>query len=125
MTQHPRNGDLARLYRLRFRTNSFCQLELVGAADFDRDGKPDYLLYNVNTRQTWLNCLGPTLPPGWSDCQRLSKRCTLERVPGDTGLWRRFCSNRETRIRKGKTAMSALPLNELVKFDLRINHLIE
>jgi len=42
---------------------------LVGAADFDRDGKPDYLLYNVNTQQTWLNCLGPN-PSAW--LERLS-----------------------------------------------------
>jgi len=49
---------------------------LVGAADFNGDGKPDYLLYNAATRQTaiwYLNnsvfisgVLGPTLPAGWS-----------------------------------------------------------
>jgi hypothetical protein len=48
----------------------------VGAADFNGDGKPDYLLYNVNTQQTAIYYLdnnvydhsayGPTLPPGWS-----------------------------------------------------------
>jgi hypothetical protein len=49
---------------------------LVGAADFNGDGNPDYLLYNVNTQQTGIYYLdnnvyigaawGPTLPPGWS-----------------------------------------------------------
>jgi hypothetical protein len=58
-----------RFYRLLFRTNSSCQLwTLVGAADFDRDGKPDYY-YNVNTQQTWLNYLGPN-PFAW--LERLS-----------------------------------------------------
>jgi hypothetical protein len=48
----------------------------VAAADFNSDGKPDYLLYNVNTQQTaiwYLNnnvfvsgVYGPTLAPGWS-----------------------------------------------------------
>src|SRR5438046_10544177 len=51
--------------------------ELAGAAaDFNGDGKPDYVLYNPSTRQTaiwYLNnnvhiasALGPTLPAGWS-----------------------------------------------------------
>jgi hypothetical protein len=50
--------------------------ELVGAADFNGDRKPDYLLYNGNTQQTAIFYLsgvtllgwdfGPTLPPGWS-----------------------------------------------------------
>jgi hypothetical protein len=49
---------------------------LVGAADFNGNGKPDYLLYNVNTHQTgiyYLNdnfyagsAFGPTLPAGWN-----------------------------------------------------------
>ena len=49
---------------------------LSGVADFDGDGKPDYLLYNAGTRQTaiwYLNnniflrgAFGPTLPAGWS-----------------------------------------------------------
>ena len=44
-------------------------------ADFNGDGQPDYLLYNVSTRQTavwYLNnnvfvsgAYGPTLPAGW------------------------------------------------------------
>jgi hypothetical protein len=48
----------------------------VGAADFDRNGRPDYVLYRASTRQTaivYLNnnvvigaALGPTLPAGWS-----------------------------------------------------------
>ena len=48
----------------------------VGAADFNGDGHPDYLLYKPNTRQTaiwYLNnnvftsgAWGPTLPAGWS-----------------------------------------------------------
>ena len=49
---------------------------LIGTADFNRDGKPDYLLYNPSTRQTailYINisvymggAYGPTLPSGWS-----------------------------------------------------------
>ena len=49
---------------------------MVGVADFNGDGKPDYLLYNPSTRQTviwYLNnnvlighAYGPTLWPGWS-----------------------------------------------------------
>jgi hypothetical protein len=49
---------------------------VVGVADFNRDGHPDYLLYNGRTRQTaiwYLNnnvlssgLFGPTLPAGWS-----------------------------------------------------------
>ena len=45
-------------------------------ADFNRDGKPDYLLYNAGTQQTtiwYLNdnvfvfaAYGLALPPGWS-----------------------------------------------------------
>ena len=45
------------------------------AADFDANGKPDYLLYNSGMRQTtiwYLNnivfvsaAFGPTIPPGW------------------------------------------------------------
>ena len=56
--------------RLRPDTN------LSGAADFNRDGKPDYLLFNPSTRQTaiwYLNnnvrigaAVGPTLPAGWT-----------------------------------------------------------
>ena len=48
----------------------------VGVADFNSDGKPDYLLYNSTTRQTviwYLNnevlighAYGPTLWSGWS-----------------------------------------------------------
>ena len=48
----------------------------VTAADFNGNGKPDYLLYNAGTRQTaicYLNnnvfvsaAFGPTLPAGWS-----------------------------------------------------------
>jgi len=44
-------------------------------ADFNGDGKPDYVLYNASTRQTatwYLNnnvfaggAFGPTLPSGW------------------------------------------------------------
>jgi hypothetical protein len=49
---------------------------VVGIADFNGDGKPDYLLYNGSTRQTaiwYLNnnvlssgLYGPTLPAGWT-----------------------------------------------------------
>jgi hypothetical protein len=49
---------------------------LIGTADFDRDGRPDYLLSNPSTRQTviwYLNnnvhiasAFGPTPPTGWS-----------------------------------------------------------
>jgi hypothetical protein len=48
----------------------------VATADFNGNSKPDYLLYNVNTRQTGIYYLnnnlyissayGPTLPVGWS-----------------------------------------------------------
>jgi plastocyanin len=48
---------------------------LVATGDFNRDGKPDYVLYNPSTRQTviwYLNnnvriasAVGPTLPGGW------------------------------------------------------------
>jgi len=50
--------------------------ELVGAADLDGNGRPDYVLYNPITRQTaiWYmddnlhtaSAVGPTLPVGWS-----------------------------------------------------------
>src|SRR5207247_1073384 len=49
---------------------------VVGVADFNRDGHPDYLIYNGRTRRTaiwYLNnsvltsgLYGPTLPTGWS-----------------------------------------------------------
>ena len=49
---------------------------LVAAADFNGNGKPNYLLYNAGTRQTaiwYLNnnifvrgAFGPTLPAGYS-----------------------------------------------------------
>jgi hypothetical protein len=49
--------------------------DLVGAADFDGNGRPDYLLYNSTTHQTaiwYMNnnvrigfASGPTLPAGW------------------------------------------------------------
>jgi hypothetical protein len=48
----------------------------VATADFNGDGKPDYLLYNAATQETaiwYLNnnvfvgaAFGPTLPAGWS-----------------------------------------------------------
>ena len=48
---------------------------LITAADFNRNGKPDYVLHNVNTQGTaiwYLNnnvyvsaAYGPTLPSGW------------------------------------------------------------
>jgi hypothetical protein len=48
---------------------------LIATADFNSNGKPDYVLYNANTRQTaiwYLNnnvyvgsAYGPTLPAGW------------------------------------------------------------
>src|SRR2546421_551611 len=51
-------------------------LALVATADFNSDGRPDYLLYNPATRQTaiwYLNnnvyvssAFGPTLPAAWS-----------------------------------------------------------
>jgi hypothetical protein len=49
---------------------------VAGAADFNRDGHPDYLLFNATTRATviwYMNnnvhtsgAYGPTLPAGWS-----------------------------------------------------------
>jgi hypothetical protein len=49
---------------------------VVGVADFNGDGDPDYLLFNSSTRQTaiwYLNnnvlssgLFGPTLPAAWS-----------------------------------------------------------
>jgi FG-GAP repeat len=49
--------------------------ELVGAADFNGDGNPDFLLYNPGTHETaiwYLNnnvfvssASGPTLPAAW------------------------------------------------------------
>jgi len=62
------------VYYLRVPENS--GWSVVGVADFNRDGHPDYLLYNGRTRQTaiwYLNnnvltsgLYGPTLPAGWS-----------------------------------------------------------
>jgi hypothetical protein len=50
--------------------------QLIGTADFNGDGKPDYLLYNPSTRQTYIwflnnnvlvsNAAGPVAPAGWS-----------------------------------------------------------
>jgi hypothetical protein len=49
---------------------------LVATADFDRDGNPDYLLYNASCAQTAIGypnddvvvnaVLGPILPAGWT-----------------------------------------------------------
>ena len=49
---------------------------MVAVADFNRDGHPDYLLFNSTTRGTviwYMNnnirvtaAAGPTLPAGWS-----------------------------------------------------------
>src|SRR5206468_330935 len=49
---------------------------LIKAADFNGNGRPDYVLYNASTRRTavwYLNnnvyvggAYGPTLPPGWN-----------------------------------------------------------
>jgi hypothetical protein len=49
---------------------------LVATADFNSNGKPDYLLYKASSRQTaiwYLNnsvfaggAYGPTIAPGWS-----------------------------------------------------------
>ena len=57
-------------------TTSSAAESVVGVADFNRDGHPDYLLFNSSTRQTaiwYLNnnvfssgVFGPTLPAGWS-----------------------------------------------------------
>src|SRR5439155_1324344 len=56
-------------------SSASAQLPRAIVTDFNGDGKPDYLLYNVSTRQTaiwYLNnnvhiggALGPTLPVGW------------------------------------------------------------
>jgi hypothetical protein len=49
--------------------------DVVGLADFDGNGRPDYVLYNSSTRQTAIkylnnyqvvgNANGPTFPVGW------------------------------------------------------------
>jgi hypothetical protein len=49
---------------------------VVCMADFNGDGKPDYLHHNSSTRQTAIcylsnnvrigSAYGPTLPPGWN-----------------------------------------------------------
>jgi hypothetical protein len=54
----------------------FRRFEVAGLADFDGNGRPDYLLYNSSTRQTavWYlnnylligNAAGPTIWAGWS-----------------------------------------------------------
>jgi hypothetical protein len=51
-------------------------VEVAGLADFDGNGRPDYLLYNSSTRHTaiWYlnnnllirNAAGPTIWAGWS-----------------------------------------------------------
>ena len=49
-------------------------IDLIGAADFDRDGKPDYALYSSAMQRTavWNNnaltssAFGPSLPANWS-----------------------------------------------------------
>src|SRR5438034_1044989 len=56
-------------------SSASAQLPRAIVTDFNGDGKPDFLLYNVSTRQTaiwYLNnnvhigsALGPTLPVGW------------------------------------------------------------
>ena len=56
-------------------SSASAQLPRAIVTDFNGDGKPDYLLYNVSTRQTaiwYLNntvhiadAFGPTLPVGW------------------------------------------------------------
>jgi hypothetical protein len=48
----------------------------MGTADFNGNGKPDYVLYNATTRRTALyylnnnvyvgSALGPVLPAGWN-----------------------------------------------------------
>ena len=48
----------------------------MATADFDRDGNPDYVLYNPASGQTAIGyltnnilvnaALGPTLPDGWT-----------------------------------------------------------
>ena len=59
-----------------FKIVSSAGWSVVGVADFNGDGHPDYLLFNSSTRQTaiwYLNnnvfssgLYGPTLPAGWS-----------------------------------------------------------
>jgi hypothetical protein len=49
---------------------------LIGTADFNGNGNPDYVLYDASSRQTALyylnnnayvgSALGPVLPVGWS-----------------------------------------------------------
>jgi len=58
------------------RTDRSYRVPLVATADFDRDGNPDYVLYNPASGQTTIGyltnnilvnaALVPTLPAGWT-----------------------------------------------------------
>jgi hypothetical protein len=77
---------------------------VTGVADFNGDGKLDYLLFNSSTRQTviWYlsgtvrigSAVGPTLPAGWNllgvaDFNRDGKPDYLLFNPGtrQTAIW--------------------------------------
>ena len=76
----------------------------AAVTDFNRDGHPDYLLQNANTRQTaiwYLNnnvyiggAYGPTLVAGWStkrgrgfQSRQPFRLCALQRRHEQTALW--------------------------------------
>src|SRR5206468_3639482 len=75
LTRHLISGVLCLAVIGLICSSASAQLPRAIVTDFNGDGKPDYLLYNVSTRQTaiwYLNnnvhiggALGPTLPVGW------------------------------------------------------------
>src|SRR5207249_1486254 len=76
LTRHLISGVLCLAVIGLICSSASAQLPRAIVTDFNGDGKPDYLLYNVSTRQTaiWYMsnnvrigaALGPTLPAGYS-----------------------------------------------------------
>ena len=75
LTRHLASGVLYLTVISLICSSALAQLPRAIVTDFNGDGKPDYLLYNVSTRQTLLwylnnnvhigGAYGPTLPMGW------------------------------------------------------------